>query len=254
MTSLLLALSFLTVIPVRGPAPRPGDLGRAALWFPLVGLGMGALLALSNDLLRRVFSLELSAALVVAEWAATTGGLHLDGLADCCDGMLASVPRERRLEIMRDPRLGSFGGIGLTLVLILKTLAIANLYSDPPPGLDASPIAFLSSSLALLLAPAVARWLILPVALAPRARPGGLGADFAAGLTPPIFVLGSILPLGLVVLGGVRGWVALVSAGLVTLGIVLFAKARLGGVTGDVLGLTVELAELSVLLVYSAGF
>src|SRR5262245_61596780 len=98
-------------------------MGRAALWFPLIGFGLGLVLAGGLLLFRLFFSPALAAALTVAAWAALTGGLHLDGLADCCDGLLATATPERRLEIMRDPRLGAFGVTGLTLFLILKVLA-----------------------------------------------------------------------------------------------------------------------------------
>src|SRR5512141_1600694 len=164
MNGLLFALGFLTSIPVRTPAPQPGDLGRAGVWFPIVGLLLGAILAGAQYALNQVFSPLLSAALLVALWALLTGGLHLDGLADCGDGLLAAVSPERRLEIMRDPRLGTFGGAALILHLLLKTLAVAAL-SGP-------------ALIALGLAPALARWLILIVAAQPSARPGGLGADF----------------------------------------------------------------------------
>ena len=80
---------------------------------------------------------------VVALWAALTGGLHLDGLADCGDGLLAAATPERRLEIMRDSRLGAFGGLLLALFLILKVLATGTipalpLFSIPPSGLEPS--------------------------------------------------------------------------------------------------------------------
>ena len=243
MNHLLLALGFLTAIPVRTPAPQPGGLGRAAIWFPLVGILIGAVLAAANYLLTFLFQPLIVAALLVTLWAALTGGLHLDGFADCCDGLLATAPRERRLEIMRDPRLGSFGVIGLTLFLILKVLALTFATLAAP----------LTHVLLLIFTPALARWLILPVALQPPARPGGLGADFAAGLSPIILGLAAIAPLGLILLGGWRFVIAAIVAHLIMLGIIVLARSRLGGVTGDVLGLTVELGELAVLLVFAAN-
>ncbi len=249
MNGLWLAIGFLTVLPVRTPPPQPGGpaadlgltLGRAGAWFSVVGLGLGALLAAAHFLLAHLFPASLTAALVVALWAALTGGLHLDGLADCCDGLLASVSPERRLEIMRDPRLGAFGGAGLTLFLILKVLAVASLTAA-------------LSFWAFIFSAALARWLILLVALQPAARPGGLGADFARGITPSILALAALTPLILVALGGWRALMAVVVAGLVTVAIVGLARARLGGVTGDVFGLTVELTELAALLVFAARF
>ncbi len=238
---LRLALSFLTTLPVRAPAVPEGSLGRAAPWFPVVGALVGGLLAIAWWALGFVFPPTLSAVLVVALWAALTGGLHLDGLADCGDGMLAALPPERRLEIMRDPRLGTFGAISLVLFLLLKVFAVAALPQASPTGY-----------LSLLLAPALARWLLLIVARQPSARPGGMGAAFSQGLTPGLIGVAAVLPAILAVLGGWQGLAAVVAAALVAGVIVLAARARLGGVTGDVLGLTVELSELAVLLVFAA--
>lgn len=246
MKSLWLAVGFLTAVPARSATPGPGDLGRAAVWFPPIGLLVGAILAAAHYLLGQVFSPVLAAALVVALWATLTGGLHLDGLADCCDGLLAAAAPDRRLEIMRDPRLGAFGGVGLTLFLILKILAVASL-----------PYASRVTVYALLFSPALARWLVLLVATQPSARPGGMGADFALGLTRSVFVLAALIPLALIVVGLLftGAWqtvIATALAHLVAIAAIRLARARLGGVTGDVFGLTVELAELTVLLTFAA--
>lgn len=239
MTGLLFALGFLTSFPVRTPVPRPGDLGRAGVWFPIVGIILGAILAGAHYALNQVFSPLLSAALIVATWAALTGGLHLDGLADCGDGLLAAVSRERRLEIMRDPRLGTFGGAALMLHLLLKTLAIASL---PVPAI-----------MAFLLAPAIARWAILIVAVQPSARPGGLGEAFQQGVNRSVYAGAAVVPIVLIVLGGRRALIAAIVAHLGAMLIAQAARSRLGGVTGDVLGLTAEVSELIVLLVFAAN-
>ncbi len=241
-----LAIGFLTTLPVPArfqAAPHPGDLGRAALWFPLVGLVLGLLLAGSDWLGLRLFPPLLAGALVVALWAALTGGLHLDGLADCGDGLLAATSPERRLEIMRDPRLGAFGGLSLILFVLLKVLAVAAL----PAG------AIWMRAVPLLLAPVVGRWLLLLAARQPNARPGGLGADFALGLQPRTLWLAGAFTLLLALLGGVRGVVAIALTHLLAWLIFRAARARLGGVTGDVFGLTVELSELTVLLTFAAA-
>jgi adenosylcobinamide-GDP ribazoletransferase len=234
MRHLSLALGFLTSIPVRTSAPQPGDLGRAAIWFPFVGLIIGAVLVVAQLMFTRFFPPWLSAALIVVVWIALTGGLHLDGLADCGDGLLAATSRERRLEIMRDPRLGTFGGMVLVMHLLIKTLAVASLFTP----------------IALLLAPALARWLMLFVAQQPAARPGGLGAEFAAGLTRSIWLGAAIVPLLLIVAGIPRSIFAAIAAALVTFAIIRFAQGRLGGVTGDVFGMTIEVVEVVVLLVF----
>jgi adenosylcobinamide-GDP ribazoletransferase len=249
---LRLAFSFLTTLPVRADASVPAGLGRAAAWFPFVGLVLGALLSAAHFLLSQTFAPLLAAALTVALWATLTGGLHLDGLADCCDGLLASAAPERRLEIMRDPRTGAFGVIGLVLFLVLKILAVA--YLLPPLSIRILPGLIAPFTLAAVLA----RWLILIVARQPPARPGGLGAGFALGLTPLTLALAALIPLALIAglafyFDGWRILRAALFAHLIAFAVIAFARARLGGVTGDVLGLTVELAELTVLLTFAAN-
>ena len=166
-----------------------------------------------------------------------TGGLHLDGLADCCDGLLASASIERMLEIMKDPHLGAFAVIGLILVLLLKAAALVSLTY--------------AASFGILLAAALARWCILPAGLLPSARPGGLGADFSAGLKRSFILVSGVLPIALAFVLEVRGVVSLLlGAGAAAL-ILRLAKSRIGGVTGDVLGMIVEIVETVVLLVFA---
>ena len=242
MNSFLLAVGFLTIIPVRTPPPRPGDMGRAAMWYPLVGFGLGLLLAMVYRVFGLLLPSLLAAALTVSLWALLTGGLHLDGLADCCDGLLATATPERRLEIMRDPRLGSFGVIGLILFLMLKVVTVSTL----PP----------SSFFFLPFTSSLSRWLIVPVALRPSARLSGMGVDFKSGLTPPVIVMAALVPAAWTMLGLIfQTWsllIAVALAHLVTFGIIVLTRVRLGGVTGDVFGLTVELGELAVLLTFAA--
>ncbi len=239
MKYLKLAFSFLTILPASTRDPLlPGDLGRAAGWFPLVGLAIGGLVALGKLALGLVFPPLLASGLAVALWVFLTGALHLDGLADCCDGLLNPASPERRLEIMRDPRLGTFGGAGLALYLLLKVFAVLSL----PPEI---------AWVAILLAAANARWLVLLAGRQPMARPGGLGADFALGLDRKGLLRGAVIPLILMIAAGWPGVLAVVLAHLAALGVVGVARKRLGGMTGDVIGLTVELGELAALLAFS---
>jgi adenosylcobinamide-GDP ribazoletransferase len=167
---------------------------------------------------------------------ALTGGLHLDGLADCCDGMLASTTVERRLEIMKDPRLGTFGGIGLLLVLMLKAAVLSSLTPQ--------------SALGILFAASLARWCILPAGLFPLARPSGMGADFKAGFHIWFIVAGAIIPFGLAFVLGTRGIISLFLGLLAAALALLLAKSRINGVTGDVFGMTVEVVEVVSLLAF----
>jgi adenosylcobinamide-GDP ribazoletransferase len=202
----------------------------------VVGLGLGALLGAADWLTTRWFSPLLAALLTVTAWKLLTGGLHLDGLADCLDG-LAGRDREQRLAIMRDSRIGSFGAIGLILFLMLELVAVAE--SGPAVRWRA-----------LLVAPVVGR--AAPPLLArlfPAARPDGQGAAFARGVGLPGALLAAALATAaaVAVLGAGGLVVALVGLGAAAAAARLVA-GRLGGVTGDVLGAGVEVAELAALL------
>src|SRR6266498_1937436 len=145
MRSLRIAFGLMTTLPVKLPDNwSAGDSGRASVWYPFVGLVIGALTWLAWRGAMFAFPPLVAGVITLVIWVALTGGLHLDGLADCCDGLFASASAERRLEIMKDPRVGAFGVIGLILVLFLKAAALASLTS--------------ASSFAILLAASLARW------------------------------------------------------------------------------------------------
>jgi adenosylcobinamide-GDP ribazoletransferase len=231
MDALWIAMGFLTTLPVPSHDLAPDAMRRAAPWFPLVGLGIGALLAGVAWAASWLFPPAVTAVLVVALWAALTGALHLDGLADCGDGLLPPVSRERRLEIMRDPRVGAFGATVLVLVLLLKAAALASLAVTWP---------------ALLLAPLWARWLLLVAARRPSARPGGMGASLGPVLDARRLALAALLPIVLTGGVGVWHWPVIAATGtalLASLGVLWLAQRRLGGVTGDVFGAVVEVSE-----------
>ncbi|MBN1264261.1 MAG: adenosylcobinamide-GDP ribazoletransferase [Anaerolineales bacterium] len=235
MQGLWTALSFLTILPVRKPGTRsPRDLGKAAIWFPLVGVLLGVLLVGFYFLLDGRVPDRLRAGLLLGLWVLLSGGLHLDGLADCLDGLLVTADRERRLTILRDPGTGAFAVIGISLFLILKAAALE--------GLTAATV--------LLLAPAAGRSVMLLGMFYPSAREGGLGAVFKSGLTPLRIGAASFVPLLLAGTLGMQGFLALILAILTALLVFQFAKARIGGVTGDVLGAACELSELVVLFLF----
>lgn len=237
VSGLVHAARYLTILPLPGRRHAPPDqLGRAALWFPVVGGGLGLALVATDLLAARLFSPLLAAMLVVTVWKLLTGGLHLDGLADCLDGLGGRNPDHRRV-IMRDSRIGTFGAVGLILFLMLEIVAVAEL----PPA---------QRWRVLLAAPAIAR--AAPPLLARLLRPAdghGQGAAFSAGVGPASALLAVVIAL-LVALGslGVMG-VAAAAVGLAAAAAVArFVAGRIGGVTGDVFGAAVEVAELGVLL------
>lgn len=241
VTGLFVAARYLTIVPIPGPTSgHPGALGRAAAWFPVIGLGLGVFLIIVEKITLVLFPSLLAGLLTVTAWKLVTGGLHLDGLADCLDG-LGGRDAEHRLAIMRDSRIGAFGAIGLILFLLLEIGAVVEL----PPGVRAR---------TLLVVPVIARATPSLLALLfPAAKSEGFGAAFSASVgrrAAPIALAIALLvaatalrSLGVVVLA-----VALLSA----VAVARFVATRVAGITGDVLGAAIEVAELAGLLTVSA--
>ncbi|HEV7439528.1 MAG TPA: adenosylcobinamide-GDP ribazoletransferase [Methylobacterium sp.] len=187
----------------------------------------------------------LAATLAVTLAALVTGALHEDGLADLADGFGGGTTRERRLEIMRDSRIGSYGGIALVLSLSLRIGALATL-------LDRT--GAVSAAVALVLAASLSRVAALaPMVLLAPARPGGASASvgrpskgtvgIAAGIGLVLALLA--LPFGLPLAGLVLMPVLALTASLTLSGI---AHAKIGGQTGDVIGACQQVAEIAALL------
>ena len=124
----LAALQFLTIVPplIRRPFTAV-ELGRSVGWFPLVGLLLGGVLAGTDRVLGLVFPPAVSAALLLAVWVLLTGGLHLDGFLDSCDGLFGGRTPEARLRIMRDERVGAYAVIGGVLLLLMKYACLTSL-------------------------------------------------------------------------------------------------------------------------------
>jgi adenosylcobinamide-GDP ribazoletransferase len=231
----------MTVLPVHPRWDERTVPGRAMAFYPLTGALIGGLLAglaylLGLSRLPATAPL-LPAALLLAAWAGITGGLHLDGWADCCDALFVPVSRERRLEILHDPRLGSFGGIGLAALLLVKLAAIQGIMASP------------TRLLVLLIVPTTARWALVIAARAfPLARPDGMATHFRQGLGAREVAIATVTAVVIAALAGWRGLVPLVVAPLAMLAMARLAVARLGGLTGDVYGAIVELAETAALV------
>jgi adenosylcobinamide-GDP ribazoletransferase len=234
------AVSFLTRVPLGRLDLARDDVTRGAFLFPVVGAGIGALVALAAEGLSGVLAAFLAATVAVALEALSTGAIHLDALADAADALGASS-REHAFEIMRDPAIGSFGALALVLDVLLKVGAIAVLVAG-----DALPP--LLAAFALGRAAPLGLGLALPYA---RAESGS-GRVLTDG---PVWLRagGVLLAAGIAL--AALGWEALVvgaaAAGL-TLVLGLGARRRLGGVTGDVLGAATELVTTAGLLAAAA--
>lgn len=241
------ALAFFTRLPV-GSAPLPPTLNGLLAYFPAVGLVLGALVACVLWVGMQLLPPLPCGVLACLAWVALTGGLHLDGVADCGDGLLVEAPPARRLEIMKDSRLGTFGGIALFLVLALKTSALAALAQH----LAETPHSFWPLLAACGMAAVVARSLTFLGLRLPCARPGGLGSAMYHGITGRHGLLALLLALVMSLCNGWQGLLALLAALLVALLLLRAARRRIGGMTGDVFGCLVEVAEATVLLVCCA--
>ena len=178
----------------------------------------------------------------MAAWALATGAIHLDGLADSADA-LGGGDRERRLAIMRDSQIGSFGALALVLVVVLKITLVAAVLAR-------------GHHLWLIAIPAVARAASSALSAAlPYAREDGTGAALVSGGRRAERLAVAIATALVVALAcaRLRGLLAVVAVLLVAVVVGRLAQRRLGGVTGDVLGATIELAECAALVALLAG-
>ena len=236
VTGLRAALGFLTVLPV-GPRARVTGLASARVFFPLVGLLLGGAMVGMDALLAPLLPpLALAAVLVVA-LVALTRALHIDGFMDVCDGLWGGYNRERRLEIMRDPHVGSFAVIGVVSMLMLKWSMLAAL-----------PVAARLPALALF--PCLSRWgVLLAMAVFPYAREEGMGRAFHAGSRRWHVAAGLATAFAAALtLGGPGGFFLLGVVNGVSWGAGWWMARLLGGLTGDAYGAVNEVGETAVLL------
>jgi adenosylcobinamide-GDP ribazoletransferase len=244
MRLFLIAFQFLTIVPLPFALRcEEEDLGRSMTYFPLVGLAIGALLAGTDFLLAPLLPRGVGDLLLIALLSVVTGGLHLDGLSDVCDGLAARGSRERFLEVMKDSRVGAVGAVALVLGLGLKYQALL-----------AVPLQYKRA--VLLFFPLVARFAQVQMTVgATRARKDGLGSAFVGGAGLPQFVLAYAMTLlAAYLLLGMNGIYCALLLFLLTWGIKYWSHQRLGGITGDVIGCASELNEIACLLALLALF
>jgi adenosylcobinamide-GDP ribazoletransferase len=241
MYRLALAFQFLTVWPWPQRAMRrPEDLGASMAFYPVVGAVLGALMVGVYLAGAMLFPDAVLRPALVLLLVGLTGGLHLDGLADVCDGFYAGATKAEALRIMKDPHVGSMAVIGIVAVLLLKVLLLSQL-----------PAALLPS--ALLVFPALSRGgLVWGTWLAPYARAeGGTGAAFFATLRGRhVGAATAFLWVWAVLCAGWPGLALIALAAAGTAAFVGYCRRRLGGMTGDTLGALNELLEILVLAAY----
>lgn len=242
MKSFLTAIQFLTIFPIPSRfQPNENDLRRSLLFFPSVGLILGAILALLDIGICRLFHSLPASVLMVIAMLAISGGFHMDGLADTADGFFSSRPKERILEIMKDSRIGPMGVIAIVCVIALKISMLASV----PEQSHWNVVAFM---------PIAGRCaLIFGMKMSPYARPeGGLAAVFGRPGWIAFFYSLLIMSLSGWLLLGIRGLVSAMLVVLFTMIFSIWCRRKIGGFTGDTLGAACEIAEIMPVLAVAA--
>lgn len=240
MISIIAAFQFLTIFPTLIKRMfTPQEMGRAVAWFPLVGVVLGFLLYGVNYLAQLIFPAPVSAALTLFAWVIFTRGFHLDGFMDTCDGLFGGWTAERRLEIMKDSRVGAFGVAGGILVLLTEYAALAssrNLLA------------------ALMLATTLGRWASpLVIYSFPYAREDGLGIEMKRNVSMREIILATGIA-GITTwfaAGGWMGFLLMLGAAAIGFFVALYAMRLLSGLTGDIYGTVTTLVEMLILVFFS---
>jgi adenosylcobinamide-GDP ribazoletransferase len=234
---ILAALQFLTLLPIKRSFTTP-ELGRSTANFPVVGLLMGLFLAGLSILLDRILPGSVVNIVMVAGLAICSGALHLDGLADTLDGMAGHRTPERRLEIMRDSRIGGFGAIGVAIFLIVEFVLLDSIKGSP-------------RIFALILAPTLSRWaMVNAIFVYPYARLEGLGKAYKESVRWQQFLAAtSVAIVTSLLLFRASGLVIIAAVWIIINLLAIFFRNRLNGLTGDTYGAINEMGTISVFFV-----
>ncbi|HZU05859.1 MAG TPA: adenosylcobinamide-GDP ribazoletransferase [Chloroflexota bacterium] len=234
----LVALQFLTRLPVPAGLPVAGPaLGQALAWFPAVGLVLGGFLIGADVLLSLVLPRPVVDVGLLVLLALLTGGLHLDGFMDTCDGLFSLRSPAERLAIFRDSRVGSFGVAGLASLLLVQWAALGALPAAFRPAM-------------LLVALCLARWaMVYAIVAYPYGRAEGLGRGFKDHASGRALLAATLLAAGAAgLLLGPAGLAGLALAAGATWLFARYCLARLPGLTGDTYGALDELIETLLLV------
>jgi len=238
MGRFLAALQFLTIIPIpwRTEA-REDELGRSAGYFPLIGLIVGLILSGLVWLFDLLLPTAMANALLLVAMVVLSGAIHLDGLADTCDGIAGHKTAEERWRVMRDSRAGAFGIIGVVLLLLVKYVSLNNI-----------PQASLMTT--LILMSVVSRWtMTYAIFVFPYARASGLGKTFKQGTTWPRFTMATLITIAVAaILARLTGLAIIFVIWVITTVMATYFKSKFTGLTGDNYGAINELSEVSVLV------
>lgn len=239
MRRFLIALQFLTIFPVKIRKDlKKEDFGKSLIYFPFIGMLIGLFLVLILYLFAFLPHLTTIVVILIAS-IVITGGMHLDGFADTCDGFYAGRSKEEILAIMRDSRIGTMGVIGIFCLLLLKFALLASIQEN----ILWKP---------LIMMPLFARWVqLLLCYISKYAREEGKARFFIEYADWKSVIFGSLFSLGIfLLLTELKGLILFFLSTIAVFLFMCYVKKRLGGMTGDTIGATSEIAEVALLLFF----
>ncbi|MDD5038655.1 MAG: adenosylcobinamide-GDP ribazoletransferase [Dehalococcoidales bacterium] len=242
----LAALRFLTIIPLpHWRETSTEEIGHSVVYFPVIGVVIGLILAGLNWLLGLFLPQAIVNVLLIVAMVIISGALHLDGFADTCDGMAGYKTVEDRLRVMHDSRVGAFGVIGVSLLLLVKYVSLSSVPGNLLP-------------VTLVLMPVISRWAMVYAIFAyPYARPTGLGKAFKQKTNWQSFIMATIITpaiaIGLARLANIAhfylmGLAIIVGIWIIIIAIAAYFQRKFTGLTGDTYGAINEVAEVGVLI------
>lgn len=232
MKAFLAAIMFLTRIPVPKIHVSSTDWKKSTVYFPFIGLMIGALLMLASFGLEKLFSAPVSAFLIVLLWIWITGGLHIDGWMDLADGFGSNRSLDEMLEIMKDSRVGAMGVIAAICLILGKMVAVYGLIQLKLPMI-------------LIFSPFYSRFLLISaIKFWPYRNEGGLGTGLSTYLSLPVVLVNLLLILTITyLLTGVYGLLLFLITAIITGLFILKIYQKLNMLTGDCYGAIVEWSE-----------
>lgn len=236
LASFIFALQFLTRIQISNPEWDYEKCGRGSAFFPVVGLVAGAVLMAVKMVGELVFSPLITAALILLAEVIITGGLHVDGFMDSMDGLYSGRDRERKLEIMKDSRVGSFGALGLACLVLIKYIFYLELLK-------------MGQMSWLLAIPVFGRWsMVYAIRFFPYLRSQGLGNPYSDHTGNREFMIATVVMAVTLVLGLQEGAIFFLIPVLLIHLWLKRVRDALGGLTGDIYGAVEEISEVMGLL------
>jgi adenosylcobinamide-GDP ribazoletransferase len=239
MTSIIAAFQFLTIFPtIIKRMFTSQEMGRAVAWFPLVGIVLGLLLYFVNYLAQLIFPVSVSAAITLFAWIIFTRAFHLDGFMDSCDGLFGGFTPERRLEIMKDSRMGAFGTIGGVLVLLTKYAALHS-------SVNLFPALMLATTLGRFASPLV-------IYFFPYAREDGLGIEMKRNVGIREVVIATLIT-GIICLSvsSPLSFFLMLGSAIIAFLVCFYVMRLIPGLTGDIYGTVTTVVEMFVLITFT---